>query len=100
MSSTSPRRLKRDPSPQSRRRAVCRLFAQSHRRFGTAGRSMTDKLADILERLERVEAAVAGIGHNGGPALDDPPGPSDPDLEAQDRRLTAHISAQRTRVGS
>ena len=28
---------------------------------------MTDKLADILERLERVEAAVAGIGHNGVP---------------------------------
>jgi hypothetical protein len=56
---------------------------------------MTDKLADILERLERVEAAVAGIGHNGGPALGDPPAPSDPDLEAQDRRLSTAMVAQR-----
>ena len=29
------------------------------------------KIAEVLERLERVEAAVAGIGHNGGPPLDD-----------------------------
>ena len=29
-----------------------------------------NKTADILERLERVEAAIAKIGHNGGPPLD------------------------------
>ena len=57
---------------------------------------MTDNLADILERLERVEAAVAAIGHNGGPPLDDHvPPPSDPDLEAQDRRLSSAMVAQR-----
>jgi hypothetical protein len=31
------------------------------------------KTAEILARLERVEAAVAEIGHNGGPPLDEPP---------------------------
>ena len=31
-----------------------------------------DKTAEILERLQRVEAAVAGIGHNAGPPLDEP----------------------------
>jgi hypothetical protein len=34
------------------------------------------KIAEVIERLERVEAAVGKIGHNGGPPLDDePPAP-------------------------
>ena len=52
---------------------------------------MTDKLADILERLERVEAAVAGIG----PDLDDPPATSDPNLEAHGRRVPTSMVALR-----
>src|SRR5262245_61552542 len=31
------------------------------------------KTALILERLDRVEATLAKIGHNGGPPLEDPP---------------------------
>jgi hypothetical protein len=54
-----------------------------------------DKTAEILQRLERVEIAIAGIGHNGGPPLEHPPLPSDPDLEAQDRRLSAAAVAAR-----
>jgi len=40
-------------------------------------------LAEIVKRLIRIEAAVAGIGHNGGPPLDDepPPFPDDPLLK-------------------
>jgi hypothetical protein len=37
------------------------------------------KIAEVIERLTRVEAAVAAIGHNGGPPLDEPPQPR-PDL--------------------
>lgn len=35
------------------------------------------KIAELLERLDALEAVVAGIGHNGGPPLDDdePPPP-------------------------
>jgi K+/H+ antiporter YhaU regulatory subunit KhtT len=54
-----------------------------------------DKTAEILERLERVEAAVAEIGHNGGPPLEDLPPPLDPGLEAQDRRLSTVAVATR-----
>ena len=31
----------------------------------------TSQLSEILERLTRIEQAVAGIGHNGGPPIDD-----------------------------
>jgi hypothetical protein len=54
-----------------------------------------DKLADILERLERVETALAGIGHNDGPPIDDRPVAPDPEREAQDRRLSAVMVANR-----
>ena len=73
---------------------------------------MTDTIADILERLGKIEAALAG------PARDDdlgfdldqrllpqqpasrpqstgPPAPFDPDLEARDRRVpTAAVAAR------
>jgi hypothetical protein len=50
-----------------------------------------DKTADILERLERVEAAIAGLGHNGGAPLD-----ADQLVAAsQDRRLSAVQVAKR-----
>ena len=53
-----------------------------------------DNDANLLERLVRLEK-IAGIGHNGGPALGNPPPPSDPDLEAQDRRLSTAMVAAR-----
>jgi hypothetical protein len=55
--------------------------------------SSLDKTADILARLERVEAAI-GIGHNGGPPLDDEP-PVEFEL---DRRLAAVEVAKRYAV--
>ena len=50
---------------------------------------MSDALAKILERLDRVETAIAAIGHNGGPPLDEtsPPVP--------DQRLPATAVARR-----
>jgi hypothetical protein len=33
------------------------------------------KTAEVLERLAALEAAIAGIGHNAGPPLDDEPPP-------------------------
>ena len=54
-----------------------------------------DKTDEILARLERVETAIAVIGHNADPALDDPSFPNDHDLEAQDRRLSAVMVAAR-----
>ena len=50
----------------------------------------SDTIAIILERLDIIEAAV-GIGHNGGPPLDDDP-PVNPET---DRRLPAKLVAQR-----
>jgi hypothetical protein len=54
-----------------------------------------DKTAEILERLERVEASIAGISHNSGPLLEDLPPPFDPDLESQDRRQSTVAVAKR-----
>ena len=51
--------------------------------------TIADKTADILERLERVESALAGLGHNGGPPLDLD------ESSAEDRRLSAVQVARR-----
>jgi hypothetical protein len=54
---------------------------------------MPDKITvDILQRLERVEAAIAGIG--GGLPLG-PPISTDLEDEAQDRRLSTAAVAKR-----
>ena len=46
----------------------------------------SNPFAEILERLTRIEVAVAGIGHNGGPPLEDEPPlvPDDPLLKPDD----------------
>jgi len=36
------------------------------------------QLNEILERLSRIEQVVAGMGHNGGPPLEDEPPPTVP----------------------
>jgi hypothetical protein len=50
----------------------------------------SDTIVAILERLDIIEAAV-GIGHNGGPPLEDDPPPS----PETDRRLPAKLVAKR-----
>ena len=46
---------------------------------------LRELVARGMERLERIEAAVAVIGHNGGPPLDEPPPPPKPEDEGQAR---------------
>ena len=72
---------------------------------------MSDSVAEILERLARVEAALAAPARDNNPRLGPdcqpptrhavrpdstgPPLPIDPDLEAQDRRLPTVAVAAR-----
>ncbi len=48
-----------------------------------------EHLARIDEHLERVDAVIAAIGHNGGPPLDEPPPPTHEDKPVliADRRV-------------
>jgi hypothetical protein len=52
---------------------------------------MTDKVEELLTRVSALEAAV-GIGHNGGPQLDDEVPP------ANDVRLSKNATAKRYSV--
>src|SRR5262245_44129952 len=45
------------------------------------------KIAEVIERLARVEAAVAAIGHNGGPPLDDDEPPPAKPVLISDRQV-------------
>jgi hypothetical protein len=60
-----------------------------------------NSFAEILKRLTRIEEAVAGIGHNGGPPLDDDsPSPEDPLLKPGDAATylkTSEVTLERKR---
>jgi hypothetical protein len=58
---------------------------------------MTEHSKILEQRIEALEAVIAGLGHNGGPPLEDPPPPSDHD--PQDRRLATAAVADRYGVG-
>jgi hypothetical protein len=54
-------------------------------------RGVMSKIAEVLERLDVLEAAIAKIGHNRGPSLDDeeelPPPPKHKPVLIADRRV-------------
>jgi hypothetical protein len=56
---------------------------------------LRELVARGMERLERVEAAVAGIGHNGDPPLDEPPPPPKPEDEGKPVLLSDRRVAER-----
>jgi hypothetical protein len=61
-----------------------------------------DTFAEILERLTRIEEAIARVGHNGGPPLDDepPPVPDDPLLRPADAAVyikSSEVTLERKR---
>jgi hypothetical protein len=56
---------------------------------------LRELVARGMERLERIEAAVAGIGHNGGPPLDEPLPPPKPEDEGKPVLLSDRRVAER-----